>query len=720
MKKILVLSLFIHLFLSGEVVHWSYGQQYKNYALNTDQPVGVLVTAFNRPDYFKKTLESLEQTPEAQTLPFFFIIDGGPRALQAEHAAIFESSSIKKKHLILLNQNYGNGRNVLDARRFMFEWCNFDKILVFEDDIVVTPEYITLTLRLHEWAQKNFDNVGAVSCYNDCFLDDTEKEKHLSDVEATIDKYWGYCMDRATHNDIKDLLDEFEQRYLIDTPVGEPNCALIGAWMMYHMKTRSHIKPTKRSMPSIIDYHKYFQYYIAKLQDRAGLRRDGQDMETRFSFFMRGKVKISTTVNRARYIGIDGTHHDDQMWQKNNLDSIILTRFSQDTHISTFKTVFDKLNRLKILFVMSKMPHAYITSLTYVIQHLVERGHMLHFLIHKHNMSTRSILNVLQNDLNFYDWNDKIFYGSLPKGYKNFDIIMSEFGDDSAVCLDLKKKGLQGKLVTVFNKNNIELFAHKYPERIRELAEWGDYFIPVSQYGKQKLVKSGLDTNRMTVSYQSVPRTNMSSRSRVPEKFAPIRLFIVSDLLPDKGLEYALYALASLTAHYRTISLTIVGTGPLLPELKALVASLQLTRQVHFIKQATYRELLDIMNESHVVLSPSANAMTNDDDIVATMVSAMELGLPIIATRKGGIAELIDDGVNGILISEHSSESIVKAVKSLLSNPRKIDEIGRAGKQKISSFLNTRKLCHEMEKTLCALCGGDDRKHHKQSSGHKK
>ena len=308
---------------------WGYDYRYHNISKKIKSNTGILVIGYNRPDYFQSAVNALEKTPESQTLPFFFILDGGPNARQPKHCAIIRKSKIENKNIILRKTQYGCGRNMIDARRFMFEWCGFERIVLVEDDIVISPEYLTLVLNLHDWAKKYYDNVGLVNCMNRCLLSRKKKMRLLDVVEETYDNFWAYCIDRQCYNDIKDLLDEYEEKCLLLLSPKQLNSRVIAQWMKYHLYAKPEIV-RERIFSSTIGYKTIFQKRIRKLKKEKKKKRDEQSVPMRFALFKAGYIKLSTHVNRGLYIGKEGVHYDEQRWCKNGYDKMVLDVFLDD------------------------------------------------------------------------------------------------------------------------------------------------------------------------------------------------------------------------------------------------------------------------------------------------------------------------------------------------------------------------------------------------------
>ena len=316
----------------------NYDQRYRNKAIIEKQPVGVLIVAFNRPDYLAQVIASLEQNPESQSLPFYFFLDGGPRAKQQELAALINTSTIKNKEIILRERNYGCPKNHVDSKRFMFDWCGFNKVIVLEEDLVVTPSFLRLNLALHKWAKKRFSNVGVVQCWSYCYLSREEKQKKL-DAVFNADSWWwsfvGYCLDKEVWDKMKGMLYEYEsfvdqiphteefskQRSKPGTSFMAPE---ISAWAQSLIAKRTLMQktPGKRLFPTNVDR------YI-KERFRRNRFIPSQDLTTGFCLWIAGYIKIRTVVNRARHIGEIGITVDKERFDE-VYDQIKLDDFSHE------------------------------------------------------------------------------------------------------------------------------------------------------------------------------------------------------------------------------------------------------------------------------------------------------------------------------------------------------------------------------------------------------
>lgn len=303
---------------------YNYNQKHLNQAIIKNQPYAILIVAFNRPDYLAQVIASLEQNPESQRLPFYFFLDGGPHAKQKENVALINASTIKNKTIILRDRNYGCPKNHIDAKRFMFDWCGFKKVIILEEDLVVSASFIHLNLELHKWARKRFSNVGVVQCWSYCYLPEEEKSKRLHWVEDSANRWWsfvGYCLDQQVWNDIRSTLYAYE--FFIDQiphtdefsrQRSKPGTSFVAekirAWARKLMTQRNSMQRAAGKSLFKTNVDSYIDIRFASLFE------PNQDVMMGFALWMAGYTKIRTVVNRARHVGEVGISTDKDIFHE--------------------------------------------------------------------------------------------------------------------------------------------------------------------------------------------------------------------------------------------------------------------------------------------------------------------------------------------------------------------------------------------------------------------
>ncbi len=341
---------------------YGYDKAYMNISSRMNQPVGIVIIAFNRPHYLEKLVKSIENNLESQTLPFYFVLDGGPRAKQKENREVIERSSIKYKEVILRPRNFGCAKTVIDAHRFMFDWCGFQKIIYIQEDLVLSPYYFKLLLNLHKWATSNYSNVGMVSGWSYCNLNKDKKKERLALVKEPM--YWWsfvtYCLDSNVWNDIKPILYDYEK--FIDMIPHSPefdkarskpgfwkDASKVRSWMrtLCSMKAQSdshfplfhyRIEPGKAIFPSFGTYKTIRDYYYLVGRPFS----INEDCMTAFSLWMKGYLKIETVVNRLKHIGEIGITGAHNISLRPSLDI-----FHEDKELQDFIILFNA-NSLKV------------------------------------------------------------------------------------------------------------------------------------------------------------------------------------------------------------------------------------------------------------------------------------------------------------------------------------------------------------------------------------
>jgi len=156
----------------------------------------------------------------------------------------------------------------------------------------------------------------------------------------------------------------------------------------------------------------------------------------------------------------------------------------------------------------------------------------------------------------------------------------------------------------------------------------------------------------------------------------PLRLTTVARLWVTKGLNYLLESAVDVTRRYPGTEFRVHGGGQLRDELMARAAELGLDGGAIFVGPFTSRdELGRIMAETDIFVMPS----TLEGQPVG-LVEAMAYGRPIVATRVGGIPEIIQDGVNGLLCAPAQPDELTERICRLIADPALRTQLGRAAR----------------------------------------
>jgi len=139
-------------------------------------------------------------------------------------------------------------------------------------------------------------------------------------------------------------------------------------------------------------------------------------------------------------------------------------------------------------------------------------------------------------------------------------------------------------------------------------------------------------------------------------------ILFVGRLEKVKGLDILLRAISILNTQYnKVIRLAIVGIGPLKKGLEKMARELQIDDEIEFL--GTRKDINRLMKSSKVLVLPS-----RWEGLPMVILEAMSVGLPIVATRVGGIPETIEDAKDGLLIPPENPEILAKTITHLLKN----------------------------------------------------
>jgi colanic acid/amylovoran biosynthesis glycosyltransferase len=163
------------------------------------------------------------------------------------------------------------------------------------------------------------------------------------------------------------------------------------------------------------------------------------------------------------------------------------------------------------------------------------------------------------------------------------------------------------------------------------------------------------------------------------------RIITVARLHPTKAQDVLLEAIAVLDRAGTKVSLQIVGDGPTRAELEAQVSRLGLTSSVAFLGSLGQEEIIDLMRGCDIFVLPS-----RFEPLGVAYMEAMSMGLATIGTTEGGVHEIIDDGVDGMLIPPGDPQVLAGAIGKLISDPTLRQEMGKAGRKKIIARFDSR------------------------------
>lgn len=182
----------------------------------------------------------------------------------------------------------------------------------------------------------------------------------------------------------------------------------------------------------------------------------------------------------------------------------------------------------------------------------------------------------------------------------------------------------------------------------------------------------------------------------LPSQYTPTRapsekmlnVITVCNLVPVKGIDNLIKCIEILIRNGSSVRLNIVGKGPEESKLKELVERRGLQDQVHFYGFVPFgAELFNLYKSNHIFALPSLSEGTPK-----AVVEAMAFGLPIVASRVGGLPDMITDGSEGFLIQPHDVAAIAEAIRRLSDDYELWLKMSQAVYEKARKFTFERQL----------------------------
>ena len=202
--------------------------------------------------------------------------------------------------------------------------------------------------------------------------------------------------------------------------------------------------------------------------------------------------------------------------------------------------------------------------------------------------------------------------------------------------------------------------------------------IAVSEATRRDLLRNGIPASKVVRIYNGIP---IDSSDQKEADVASRVVLSIGQLSPGKGHAFLIEAFKKIVSEFPDAVLRIAGDGALRQQLEALAAAKGLERSVHFLGLISHEAVLRNIERSAVVVMPSLPTL-GGEGLPYAVLEAMERARPVVATRSGGIPELVEDGETGYLIDDADPELIAPAILRLLGDPELARRLGAKGREK--------------------------------------
>jgi glycosyltransferase involved in cell wall biosynthesis len=195
------------------------------------------------------------------------------------------------------------------------------------------------------------------------------------------------------------------------------------------------------------------------------------------------------------------------------------------------------------------------------------------------------------------------------------------------------------------------------------------------------------------------------------ERFCPVeptlrsdggtrRILVPRRLFHKNGVEYFVRAMPSIVARLPNAEALLIGDGPERQKLESLARDLGVEEVVHFLGGRAHEEMPGLLASGELAVFPSLMEATS-----VAALECMSCQLPVVASRVGGLPEIIDDSV-GALVPPGDPAALADAVVTLLESPSREDMGRRARERVVAEWSNDRLVLRHLE-IYRSLAGGE-------------
>jgi phosphatidyl-myo-inositol dimannoside synthase len=173
-------------------------------------------------------------------------------------------------------------------------------------------------------------------------------------------------------------------------------------------------------------------------------------------------------------------------------------------------------------------------------------------------------------------------------------------------------------------------------------------------------------------------------------------LLTVARLIPHKGQDVVIRAVAALKEEFPALRYAIVGVGPDEARLRSLADDLRVADRIIFAGALPDEQIAEVYATATIY-----TGLSRVEDVIfaegfgISFLEASASGLPIIAGDSGGVRSAVRDGVTGIIVPPMDIDSAVREIRGLLLDRNKRSAMGRAGRGLVETYYNWERVARD-------------------------
>jgi L-malate glycosyltransferase len=211
---------------------------------------------------------------------------------------------------------------------------------------------------------------------------------------------------------------------------------------------------------------------------------------------------------------------------------------------------------------------------------------------------------------------------------------------------------------------------------------WADAVVACS-----KAVAAGVTSHKAEVVYAGIlvdPKPQP-----LTDHTGPLQIGVLSRLTPIKNIDRVIEAAAQLRDAGIEIHVDIAGSGPSEPELRNIADKLDVADKIRFL--GWQKNISELLAGWDLLVMPSI-----DEGFSLSTLEAMAAARPVIASRVGGIPEIVVDGITGYLIPPNDTDALVQRISELANDRARLAEMGLSGWKRAQAEFSEEALARKM------------------------
>lgn len=252
----------------------------------------------------------------------------------------------------------------------------------------------------------------------------------------------------------------------------------------------------------------------------------------------------------------------------------------------------------------------------------------------------------------------------------------------------IAKKLFHAKLIVTFHGAEFSLL-RRVPfgkTILRLILKNSDTIVANSSFTK-KMIQAVDKVEVSIVPFSSAVSVGREQKEIIDESKKTLKVLFVGRFIERKGIPYLIEAVRLLRRKNIPITLDIVGKGPLTKEIKKQIKHFNLVGVVRVHENVSETSLPNFYKRCDVFVLPSIVDKWNDTEgLGVVLIEAMSFGKPIVASRVGGIPDVVKHNVTGFLVEEKNPEALVGALKTLYLRPMLRKQFGNRGLSYVKKY----------------------------------